>query len=120
MRLTQLDHVALHVQNLEASCRFYQRVLSLESLPRPDFDFPGAWFRLGTSQELHLIAGRDREVVSSNRGNHYALEVDDLDAWERHLRAHDAEFKGPYHRPDGARQLFVTDPDGHIVELCQR
>jgi catechol 2,3-dioxygenase-like lactoylglutathione lyase family enzyme len=24
----------------------------------------------------------------------------------------------PKPRPDGYMQIFVTDPDGHIVELC--
>ena len=51
MHFMQLDHVALHVEDVDASCRFYGEALMLESLPRPDFDFPGAWFRLGKTQE---------------------------------------------------------------------
>lgn len=119
MRLKQLDHVALHVRDLEESRRFYGEVLKLQPLPRPAFDFPGAWFRLGASQELHLIAGRNREVISSPRGNHYALQVDDLAVWERHLRDVETPFQGPVTRPDGARQIFLSDPDGHVIELCQ-
>ena len=29
-----------------------------------------------------------------------------------------AIVSGPVTRPDGARQVFVNDPDGHLVELC--
>ena len=118
MKISQLDHVALHVVDVEASCAFYSQVLKIESLPRPAFDFPGAWFRLGATQELHLIGERDERVVSHNRGNHFALMVDDLDAWEDHVRSQNAEIVKRHIRPDGAGQMFIKDPDGHVVELC--
>ena len=112
-----LNHVALHVLDVAVSIDFYQNVLLLESLPRPAFDFAGAWFRLGTLQELHLIGERDNPVFSGSRSNHFALEVDDLDAWAAHLATVGATFRPPKTRPDGNRQIFITDPDGHSVEL---
>jgi lactoylglutathione lyase len=118
MHIAQLNHVALHVADVATSVAFYRDVLRLEQIPRPPFSFPGAWFRLGADQELHLIGERTREVVSHNRGNHYALLVDDLEAWERHLAAVGAKFHARRTRPDGAYQVFVVDPDGHYVELC--
>jgi len=118
MILRQLDHVALHVADVPASCRFYAQVLRLEPLPRPAFDFPGAWFRLGQTQELHLIGQRMQQVVSHNRGNHFALLVDDLDAWEEHLKQVGWPYFPRRTRPDGAGQIFLKDPDGHYIELC--
>jgi lactoylglutathione lyase len=118
MLIAQLNHVALHVADVDRSVAFYHDVLRLESIPRPAFTFPGAWLRLGADQELHLIGERTREVVSHNRGNHFALLVDDLDAWEQHLTAGGANFVPRRRRPDGAYQIFVIDPDGHYVELC--
>ena len=118
MKTTQLDHVALHVADVDASCAFYSTVLQLESLPRPAFDFPGAWFRLGTTQELHLIGDRGEAVHSHNRGNHFALMVDDIDAWEEHLTQANANMRPRKVRPDGASQIFLVDPDGHFIELC--
>lgn len=118
MRTTQLNHVALHVADVEASCRFYERVLRLEKIPRPAFTFPGAWYRLGEDQELHLIGGREEETRSHSRGNHYALLVDDIDAWERHFQENGVEYVPRRTRPDGAWQIYVADPDGHHVELC--
>ena len=38
MKTTQLNHVALHVEDLGRSCQFYGEVLQLERLPRPGFD----------------------------------------------------------------------------------
>jgi lactoylglutathione lyase len=118
LHITQLNHVAIHVADVERSVAFYRDVLQLAPIPRPAFSFPGAWFRLGHDQELHIIGERQQAVVSHNRGNHYALLVDDLDAWERHLVEHHASFAPRRLRPDGAEQLFVIDPDGHYVELC--
>jgi lactoylglutathione lyase len=114
----QLNHVALHVADLDQSVAFYRDVLRLEPIPRPAFSFPGAWFRLGVDQDLHLIGGRDREVVSHNRGNHFALLVDDFDAWEKYLTENNVKFAPRRMRPDGALQLYVIDPDGYYVELC--
>ena len=118
MRIQQLDHVALHVADVARSCAFYQSVLRLVEIPRPAFDFPGAWFRLGETQELHLIGGREQPVDARTRGNHFALQVDPISAWEQHLRAGGIDHLPPRRRPDGAVQIFVFDPDGHCIELC--
>ena len=117
MTIQELNHVAIHVKDVEKSCRFYRDVLRLESIPRPAFTFPGAWFRLGTQQELHLIGDRGDPVFSHNRGNHFALQVDDLDAWEQHFRAVGVQHLPRKQRPDGALQLFLRDPDDHVIEL---
>jgi catechol 2,3-dioxygenase-like lactoylglutathione lyase family enzyme len=117
VKVHELNHVAIHVRDVGKSCRFYQEILRLEPIPRPAFTFPGAWFRLGTDQELHLIGERAEPVVSHNRGNHFALRVDDLDAWERHLDSAGMEHLPRKRRPDGAWQLFLHDPDGHVIEL---
>ena len=117
MTIKALDHVALHVADVERSVAFYANVLLLQPLPRPAFDFPGAWFRLGTRQELHLLGNRQEPVLSDPRGTHFALEVENLHDWEAHLQAQNATFRPPKARPDGNRQIFVLDPDGHWVEL---
>lgn len=117
-RVKQLNHVALHVADVERSIAFYSHVLCLEPMARPAFTFPGAWFRLGVDQELHLIVGRQKDVESHNRGNHFALAVEELDSWEAHLTQMNANFFPRKLRPDGAFQVFLIDPDGHYIELC--
>jgi catechol 2,3-dioxygenase-like lactoylglutathione lyase family enzyme len=118
MKTLQLNHVAIHVADVERSVRFYRDVLQLEPLPRPAFKFPGAWFRLGTDQELHLIGDTQYPLLEQHRGNHFALLIDDVDAWERRLQESQTPHLARRIRPDGAFQLFVSDPDGHFVELC--
>jgi catechol 2,3-dioxygenase-like lactoylglutathione lyase family enzyme len=118
MRVKQLNHVALHVADVDSSVRFYRDVLCLPPMDRPAFDFPGAWFRLGIDQELHLIGDRNLPVHSGHRGTHVAFIVEDLDRWEEHLDAMNATRLPRRVRPDGAHQTFVQDPDGHWIELC--
>ncbi len=40
MRIRQLDHVALHVADVDASVVFYRDTLKLPAMDRPAFDFP--------------------------------------------------------------------------------
>jgi len=116
MKILELNHVAIHVADVKRSSTFYRDVLWLESLPRPAFDFPGAWFRLGATQELHLI-GRRGPVALVEGNSHFALLVEDMTAWQKHLEQAGAEFRPMQQRPDGAWQIFLRDPDGHFVEL---
>ena len=118
MNILELNHVALLVADLEASITFYRDQLELEPMVRPAFDFPGAWFRLGPKQELHLIAGRQQPVQSHNRGTHFALRVGSIQEAEALLRRNGVAYRPRKRRPDGAWQIFLTDPDGHRIELA--
>lgn len=118
METRDLNHIALHVADLEASMRFYGETLGLRPIERPAFDFPGAWYRLGESQELHLIAGRDGGVNSSTRGNHFALGVGSIEEAEQFLASRGLSHTPRQTRPDGAFQIYVRDPDGYWIEFC--
>ena len=117
MKICELNHVAIHVTDVEKSAEFFRRVLLLAPIPRPAFNFPGAWFRLGANQELHLIGRSDEPVLPRSRNNHFALRVEELDSWEAHFKKVDADFRPRKLRPDGAWQVFLRDPDGHAIEL---
>ena len=119
MKTNDLNHVALHVENLELSMEFYGEALGLEAIARPDFDFPGAWYRLGQFQELHLIAGRAAVVNSSTRGSHFALGVADMEEAESFLACRGIAHTPRQTRPDGAFQIYIEDPDGYWIEFCQ-
>lgn len=111
--------MAVHVADVEASIAFYRDVLGLAQLPRPAFDFPGAWFGVGQTQEIHLIGNRTLPVHSHSRGTHFALQTADIKAVVAELAAKNVIFTGPKQRPDGVWQVFVQDPDGHYIELFE-
>jgi catechol 2,3-dioxygenase-like lactoylglutathione lyase family enzyme len=119
MKFLQLNHIALHVADLGKSIFFYQYILELPVLERPAFDFEGAWFRLGIDQELHLIAGRTNAVNAHSRGNHFALSVSSIKDAEATLRTKKVDYQSPKQRPDGVWQIFLQDPDGYYIEICE-
>lgn len=123
-----IDHLTLVVSDLEQSRHFYADVLGMREVPRPNFDFAGLWFQAGDTL-LHLILTHDKsgpagvfspEKTPSTRTHHFAFRVPDAGAaWEA-LQASGEELSvisPPKFRPDGAVQVFLADPDGHVVEL---
>ena len=119
MEILELNHVAIHVQDLSASISFYKNKLGMKELPRPGFNFQGAWFRLGAAQELHLIEGRKDPVNSLQRGTHFALQVRSIYEAEEWLTSAKVAFDPKKQRPDGAWQIFLKDPDGYFIEICE-
>ncbi|MFT4032241.1 MAG: VOC family protein [Siphonobacter sp.] len=120
MEIIELDHVALYVANTEVSTHFYGAILELKPLPRPAFDFPGAWFSLGGDKQLHLLGDRTEDMNKNalgSRKNHFAVKVADIDATAAFLRSKGLSFRGPKTRPDGAYQIFLEDPDGYWIEF---
>ena len=117
ININQLNHTAIHVADLERSVVFYRDVLQLKEMSRPDFDFAGAWFQTGIDQELHLICKEGEYSVPSER--HTAYKVPDMTAATAHLDLMKIPYEGPKHRPYGPLQVFLRDPDGHVIELTQ-
>ena len=116
IKIHELNHALLHVRDLDRSSHFYGSIIGLPRLPRPAFDFPGAWFSVGR-QELHLI-GDPQLKAASREHHHFAMRVDDTSATRAELEAKGiTNLRGPSPRPDGAMQLFLTDPDGYVVEF---
>jgi catechol 2,3-dioxygenase-like lactoylglutathione lyase family enzyme len=125
----KLDHAALLISDPERSRAFYVGVLGLKEVARPEtFTFPGLWLQIG-DQQLHLIGeavpGRARQAYSPEElgggfTSHFAIEVDDLHATIAALQQRGgALVGGPRPRGDGVTQAYISDPDGHVVELMQ-
>jgi glyoxylase I family protein len=115
-----LHHVTVPVRDLERSRRFYGDLLGLEELERPPFDFPGAWYSLGDGQ-LHLIADgggtfREDDRVEP-RDLHFAIRVERFDEAVELLRSDGVALKVDRHSVTGFPQLYLVDPDGHVIEV---
>ena len=114
MRPLAVHHVSINVTDVDAALGFYVGRLGLvPRRDRPDFGFGGAWLDCG-GQQVHLIEG----PAPPSMGQHFAVQVADLDATVEELRANGVEVGDP--SPVGSgRQAFVTDPSGNTVELHQ-
>jgi glyoxylase I family protein len=116
-----IHHVAVIVTDLAAAKAFYGDVLGLEELPRPPFDFEGAWYAVGDRQ-LHLIVhGPARTLRGTreidSRDGHFAVRVDDYDGTLARLRSRGIAVRESRVNPTPWAQIYVTDPDGNVIEL---
>ena len=127
IQVQSIDHVTLVVKDLRKSREFYVQTLGMREVPRPAFSFAGLWFQAGKTQ-IHLIlefagSGPAGNLLPaekrSSRTQHLAFVVADATAAAARLKELGVPLLGgPKPRPDGYVQVFVTDPDGHVVELC--
>ncbi len=121
-----IDHVAVIARDLEASRHFYQAILGMKPVSRPDFPFPGLWFQAGNTQ-IHVILQSEESGASgpSNpggtltaRGHHMAFALEDCAKAVKQLHSAGIPIAaGPQSRPDGFQQVYIRDPDGYLVEL---
>ncbi len=104
--------MSINVRDAAESVEFYTEVLGLTArTDRPDFSFGGAWLDIG-GQQVHLIEGE----VPNSCGQHFAVQVTDLDAAVAELRGRGIEVRDPS-GVGSARQTFLFDPSGNMIEL---
>ena len=92
MKITidSFNHVTVNITDLTKAKAFYGGLLGLEEIDRPEsFDFPGAWYRIGTVL-IHIVgrAQRDAETTA-----HFALWVNDVRAVAKAIEAAGCEVK---------------------------
>lgn len=119
--LKRMHHVSFAVADLESSKKFFCGVLGLPEDERPAFNFPGAWLAVGDRQ-IHLIADENAGRAPGeriSRGDHLAMEVDDLNVVKARLRDCGIEFVEGGNERLGMSQAFCSDPDGHTIEFVQ-
>jgi len=112
MRVKRLDHTSVRITDLARAKEFYEGLLGLETAPRPDLGFPGAWYDVKDAQ-IHLIEHTGAFDDIDPTAPHVALEVDDLDTTRRLL-----DERGIRYLHFGGPQLWIRDPDGNVIELC--
>jgi catechol 2,3-dioxygenase-like lactoylglutathione lyase family enzyme len=127
INVRNFDHVTLVVNDLKKTEHFYVNVLGLEKATRPSFSFQGDWYEIANTL-IHVILADDgsglagpgeRGVKNMTRGQHVAFQVSDFDLTVDLIKQHKIPIAaGPKKRPDGAAQVYIHDPDGHLIELC--
>ena len=121
LSLAGMNHISFPVRDLERSRRFYEGVLGLAPLPRPSLPFPGAWLG-GNGIQVHLIVPPEGAPLGNPPpslnplAGHVAFTIADYDAVVAALRAAGVET---LEAGSEIGQLWVRDPDGHLIELIQ-
>lgn len=122
MELTDILHLAIRTDDLEATNHFYTEILGMTHANRPPFSFPGSWLQMGNTQ-IHVMAGH---AATDKDGKFHggSAAVDHLALGARGFDGYKAKFNElglPWAENDipeaGLWQLFVRDPSDIIVEL---
>jgi catechol 2,3-dioxygenase-like lactoylglutathione lyase family enzyme len=119
--IESLHHVSVTVTDLARARHFYGDVLGLRELPRPPFDFGGAWYETG-DQQLHLIVHPPARTLRGtaqidSRDGHLALRVASYHETLEYLRAQGVTLLDRHDNLTPWAQIYVTDPDGNVIEL---
>ena len=119
----KVNHIAVHVSQLEPSMEFYQKVLSLKEIEEPFKDGLHAWYDIGGGAALHLIEAPDIPKVIS-KVNHLCFSIPDMAAFVQNMKNRNYPFeswagvKGEItNRVDGIKQIYIQDPDGYWIEV---
>jgi lactoylglutathione lyase len=108
IRVSCIQHANVSVSDVKQSQEWYKKVFNAEwTEERPRY------LKLGSS-EVHIAV---REHVNPHEGNHFAVEVEDWDAWAANLARVGVPFDREPAENDGKLRVFISDPDGNRIEV---
>ncbi|MCT8328708.1 VOC family protein [Albidovulum sediminis] len=120
---------ALYAPDLDAAEAFFAGTLGMRVIARQ----PGRHVFFAAGDSVLLVFDPDATAAGSPAGarlpvpghgargpGHYCFRVaaGALDAWRRHLEAHDIAIEADFTWPNGARSIYVRDPAGNSVEFA--
>src|SRR4051794_22449405 len=122
--LFTLHHVSLFVRDVDASATFYATVLGLQEIPNKLGKSHIRWLIIDGCRTVHLIGGDSEPERPRPFSTHVALATRDFEVALARLELHgvtyfnaDRQPKEITIRPDGVRQVYFQDPDGHWIEI---
>jgi catechol 2,3-dioxygenase-like lactoylglutathione lyase family enzyme len=127
-RLNRVLETSLYVDDMERAAAFYETVLGLRRLTDDSrimaYDVAGRsvlllFRRGGTLQTVHLPGG----TIPPHDGSGplhiaFAVDAEELPAWEERLVEHGIVIEGRTRWPRGGESIYFRDPDGHLLELA--
>lgn len=112
LRVSGIDHVVLHVRDLDLSRHFYLDVLGFEVAHE---EGRHSFLRCG-NQQVALFESPGHDIHAGDEMNHMALrlEAGDYEGVRGALEREGLQVTG---RPGDDRCLYFSDPDGHRLQL---
>lgn len=120
-KVVGFDHVSILVKDAQASLGFYQGLLGLSCLDRPNLGFEGYWLDLGSGQSLHIMQlpnpyEQATRPDHGGRDQHFALRVDSIDEFVGLLDEQSIQYNLSR---SGRKALFLRDLDYNAIELFE-
>jgi catechol 2,3-dioxygenase-like lactoylglutathione lyase family enzyme len=130
--VTELEHVLVLSDDIDAARDFYERAVGLRTGSRPPLQFAGYWLYAGEAPCLHiadraayeahaetlgLTVGEAGDRAKSGPVDHIAFSASDYAAVSERLARAGIEPVRNDVPGGGPRQLFFDDPEGLRVEI---
>ncbi|MEM7743566.1 MAG: VOC family protein [Pseudomonadota bacterium] len=119
LTIGRLEHVNVRTAKLDAMIAWYKRILNMDTGPRPDFDFPGAWLYADGSPFIHLVgvASEPSDPQKDLKVEHFAFSARGLEALLARAEA-EGEKTGLRRVPGfPIVQVNLWDPDGNHLHI---
>lgn len=121
-QIETLDHVALRVRDIEASAKWYKRVLGLKAIQAKEWG-PFPIIMVAENQTGIALfptrSGAPETLPDGDwiKGDHYAFRVDqeNFQKAQEHLRNEQVPFSFQNHHY--YHSIYFKDPDGHQLEI---
>jgi catechol 2,3-dioxygenase-like lactoylglutathione lyase family enzyme len=133
MSVTEMEHVLVLSEDIEASRDFYCRVVGLQVGERPALEFPGYWLYAGATPCVH-VADRStylrhaawlgltvpHEPPGAGYVDHIAFNASDYEAVRARLKSNGVPAILNVVPGGGLHQVFFDDPNGVRIEINVR
>jgi lactoylglutathione lyase len=113
IQITGVDHVVLHVSDVQRSKKFYTEILGMTAYREDDGQ---AFLHAGQQGVALFKKGGDAPLTVGNDLNHLALNVETgtYETLKAELERNGVTVTG---RPGDDRCIYFRDPDGHRLQL---
>jgi lactoylglutathione lyase len=122
IRITGIDHMNLYVNDLERSVAFYHDVFGFEEKERGTGRSDQPFIIIGVKGVAYLALHHSDEEMpaSGKRINHWGFVVGDLKFVREKLQQQGIpiNYDGMIFDWESSQSLYITDPDGHEIELA--
>ncbi|AWI35560.1 glyoxylase [Bacillus safensis FO-36b] len=120
----KMKYTILYVNDVEASIHFYQQVLGFPIKLRVEsyveFDTGDVTLSINSRQDVKEALGLP--VPEANQASHtfeIGFVVDDVEQTIASMKEKGVSIiKEPAKKPWGQTVAYVSDPDGHFIEIC--
>jgi catechol 2,3-dioxygenase-like lactoylglutathione lyase family enzyme len=120
MSVGLLDHFNIRTRKLADTVRFYEEVLEFDNGDRPNFSFPGAWMYSEGKPVVHIVdISETDEPQKPDSGvvHHVAFASNGFAGMKQRLTSKGLPFDVREVPGVAVWQIFVTDPNGVMLEL---
>ncbi len=116
-QLNGLDHVAIRVKDLELSSQWYVETLGLKKVQLDKWGAYPIFLLSGKTGVALFPLNKDEQEAPQSAIDHFAFNISN-ESFEKAMEQFNAlgvpfQFKDHFY----FHSIYLTDPDGHIVEL---